>query len=353
LATCTSRLFLTSSHCHTLTRLDNLRQAAYAWLKRRLAARSQSMKSPARIRGIGFWAASVSLLVCVSSRPSWPSTPFPKSVDTSKVFGWGNDPLPMLADAASPPRLGEIYYFFHVPKAAGTSLVAILRLHNMITAATSRIDDLANLESTQALQRKTINYLKTPLFHDTCAMLQRSQLRGRAFTILREPTSRIISLYWYKKDSSTWEKHYDPAYASRSVEEFLNVTAKNWLVNTLAKAVVPTGPSGELLAAPSAVDAAARWVLLEKTTFGFVDDLEASLDMIFEALGIKLKPRAHAGVRANATNRTKAGLGDVSAFLPVIAAANARDLSLYYAAREAFDRKKAARAAHHDMNVYG
>jgi len=149
--------------------------------------------------------------------------PFPPAVDARLVFGNDFDPLPMLVNASSAPLLGEVHYFFHVPKAAGTSLVSILRAHNMITLPAGDLEDLAYLERTKVLQRRIITYLKTPMFYDACAMLGRAHLKARAFTILREPVGRIVSLFWYKKDS-VWEKHFDPGHANKTMDEFLKVS---------------------------------------------------------------------------------------------------------------------------------
>ena len=70
------------------------------------------------------------------------------------------------------------------------------------------------------MKRHQIQYLKTPLFSSACALFGREGIRARAFTILREPVSRIESMYRYLK-YSTWEKHFDPTHKLKSMEEYI------------------------------------------------------------------------------------------------------------------------------------
>jgi len=68
---------------------------------------------------------------------------FPANVDASKVLGSAVDPLPMLVPAASTPSANEVPYFFHVPKAAGTSIERILSTkRKMKTLPSGDLEDL-------------------------------------------------------------------------------------------------------------------------------------------------------------------------------------------------------------------
>ncbi len=89
-------------------------------------------------------------------------------------------------------------------------------------------EDLTYVERSQAIKRNIIGYVKTPLFADACGFFGRAGVSARAFTILREPVSRIVSLFWYKKDS-TWEKSYDPKYQNQSLEVFLRDSEMDWV----------------------------------------------------------------------------------------------------------------------------
>lgn len=163
---------------------------------------------------------------------------FPRTIDATAVLGVGSDPLPMLVDMSS-ARQDVIPFFFHVPKAAGSSLERILANKVGIrTLPAGDMEDLGFIERSQALQRKVVQYLKTPLFFEACSFLSRARVQVRCFTVIREPVSRMVSMFWYKKDS-TWEKHYDPTAKTASLETFLKTAETDWLTWSLACAVVP------------------------------------------------------------------------------------------------------------------
>jgi len=175
-----------------------------------------------------------------------PLAAFPwKEVNAS--MGNSEDPLPMLvSNDVAVATESVVPYFFHMPKAAGTSIERILSTkRKMKTLPAGDVEDLLYVERSQALKRKIINYIKTPLFSEACGLFGRSGFKARAFTVLREPVGRVVSLFWYKKDS-TWEKSFDPKYRNQSMERFLTEDAEhNWLAMTLATAVVPRGPPPE------------------------------------------------------------------------------------------------------------
>lgn len=164
------------------------------------------------------------------------------------------------------------------------------------------------MERSQALKRNIIAYVKTPLFSAACGFLGRVHVSARVFTVVREPIGRIVSLFWYKKDS-TWEKSYDPKYRNQSMELFLKDAENDWLTYTLASAVVPRGEpegSGPFLAADVDVYRAARWVLLERMVVGFMDDMENSLALIFDCFGWPWVAGDVAKLSRNVNDRAKA-----------------------------------------------
>lgn len=84
-----------------------------------------------------------SALTAIFTALSHEPVEFPSNVDASKVLGSAADPLPMLVPAASTPSANEVPYFFHVPKAAGTSIERILSTkRKMKTLPSGDLEDL-------------------------------------------------------------------------------------------------------------------------------------------------------------------------------------------------------------------
>ena len=152
------------------------------------------------------------------------------------------------------------------------------------------------------------------------------------------------------------------------LEVFLRDSEMDWLVFTLASAVVPKSPNGNFVAGPEDVLQAARFVLFEKLEFGFMDDMEATMDMIFTTFGWEWQAGDVAKLSRNVNDRKKveapaaAAAGKeqsqadaakkekkktkesaIARFLPRIAELNARDIVLYGEARERYDAKKRGR----------
>mmetsp|Transcript_30875 Transcript_30875/g.36378 ORF Transcript_30875/g.36378 Transcript_30875/m.36378 type:complete len:221 (+) Transcript_30875:95-757(+) len=217
----------------------------------------------------------------------------------------------------------------------------------MKTLPSGDLEDLTFIERSQAVQRKIIAFVKTPLFFAACAFFSRAQITVKTFTILREPVGRMVSLFWYKKDS-TWEKHFDPNAKSQSLEAFLETSETDWLTFSFASATVPRNAQGAFTATYEEVFEAARFVLLEKVVFGFMDDMERSCKHIFSNFGWEYEAGDVARLSSNVNTRVKGETGAVKSnkasvdttvkeFLPRIAAQNARDVRLYKEAREIYD----------------
>lgn len=270
---------------------------------------------------------------------------FPSTVDATQVLGNARDPLPMLIDAHSQATRDMLPYFFHVPKAAGTTIERILATkRQMKTLPSGDLEDLTFIERSKAVQRNIIEYVKTPLFFAACSFFGRAKLTVKAFTILREPVGRVVSLFWYKKDS-TWEKHFDPSAKLQSLESFLETSETDWVTFSFASATVPRNAHGAFTATYEELYAAARFVLLEKMVYGFMDDMENSCKLIFDSFGWEYEAgdvaKLSRNVNTGAIKKNSASSDStVNDFLPRIAAQNARDVRLYKEARQIYDSKQ-------------
>jgi hypothetical protein len=262
--------------------------------------------------------------------------------------------MPMLVPARSPPGLLPFVkaLFFHVPKAAGTTVERVLAQKlNLFTLPAGDSADLRYLERSQALPRGVIDYLKSPMFADACAFFGRSGLKARVFTVLREPVERLVSLYRYRK-ISTWEKNFDSKAANQSMQAFLDSPELevDWLVYALASSLSPTRHRRRrrlrLAEPPSLEDDAdyqrAKAVLFEFVLVGFVDDLDYSLQRIARILNWDFGSQSFTVARAN-ENTAKVAHEEIQSqhfFVEQLAKLNARDVALYREARKEYDEAK-------------
>jgi len=269
--------------------------------------------------------------------------------------------LPMLVPArASPGLLPSVKtFFFHVPKAAGTTVERTLAQKlSLFTLPAGDASDLGYIERSQALSRGVIDYLKTPMFADACAFLARSGLKARVFTVLRDPVDRLVSMYRYKK-ISTWEKNYDPQGANQSMQEFLDSPdlEVDWLVYSLASSLWPPQRRRRLRRAESHSLGhdedfkGAKAVLAEFVIVGFVDDLDYSLQRISRILNwdLGLQPFTIAKSNENTVKLAEEETESQKHFVKQLTQLNARDVALYREARLEYDKAKRKNATFADM----
>ena len=226
---------------------------------------------------------------------------------------------------------------------------------------------LKYFEESQVIQKKIISYIKTSHFADACVFFSRTNIVARAFTILREPVARIISLFQYARRSVLLDSDNETNFHLRnqSIEAFLHESnTTNWLVFNLASAVVPRkyeivmGGEREFLAQHHEMLQDASFVLFEKVEYGFMDDMNAAMRLIFSKFGWTWDASAthelsaadnisDSQTRPNRRRFTSSirKQSEISAdfsivpFLPRIAEANSLDRSLYFEARRRYDEK--------------
>lgn len=267
--------------------------------------------------------------------------------------------LPMLVNSYAAPDPSHIPFFFHVPKAAGSTVEVILdATRHLKTLPAGDTEDLAYIERSQALTRQVVDYLKTPSFMHACAMFVRIGRQARAFTFLREPISRLLSLISYQK-FSVWEKWYNPSRLNQTMEDYLASPAleRNWLVYSLASALLPPPPplkgkGTDMLGAsrtrgyggPDGAFEAARWVLFEKVVYGFSDDMEYSFALIFKSFGWPWQGAdiTHLSVNVNSKPKPKSTTPNPRQdfHVKLLAKANSLDLRLYAEARARYESTK-------------
>jgi len=274
-----------------------------------------------------------------------------------KLDGEETDPLSMIIpvrkwndkDILAKPF---VPYLFHVPKAAGSTLERVLDAEKgMRTLPSGDAEDLEYLERSKAIHRGIIQYIKTPLFSSACAYFGRAGVQAKVFTILREPVDRLESLFWYRKHSS-WEKDYDPFAINESYGEFIKKEPSDWLVKMLSAALpqpwnIPSDAGLPQHLSNSTRDEpylAARYVLLDRIVYGFVDDIDNSIGAIFAAFGWEWTPGDASRLSTNVNEKPRTSSAQqtdlTSDFREQLLANNLRDVALYNEARQLYITRK-------------
>ena len=212
-------------------------------------------------------------------------------------------PLHHFADVRDTPRPTDTAFFFHVPRAGGSTIKAMLgkcmRLvqasevgvrdgHDHDTALqvlTVQENKYVNVDTTTipGIQRAVdmgltrsgmSDLIVSSYFHESAALFDLEH-QGRAFIMLRNPIERAVSMYYHRLH----ELH--DIDESVSIEDYAqgNGIENNWMTRFLANRM-----TGELTKEDLEQ---AKEILKEKFLIGFLDDLEESVYRIIAYNGWK------------------------------------------------------------------
>ena len=202
-------------------------------------------------------------------------------------------PLHHFSDVRDTPRPTDTAFFFHVPRAGGSTIKAMLgkcmRLvqasevgvrdgHDQDTALqvlTVQENKYVNVDTTTipGIQRAVdmgltrsgmSDLIVSSYFHESAALFDLEH-QGRAFIMLRNPIERAVSMYYHRLH----ELH--DIDESVSIEDYAqgNGIENNWMTRFLANRM-----TGELTKEDLEQ---AKEILKEKFLIGFLDDLEESI----------------------------------------------------------------------------
>jgi hypothetical protein len=220
-------------------------------------------------------------------------------------------------------------FFVHIPKTAGTTMLQIIEGHY-------GADKVLSFREIPREERIALVKAKGPEIRCVAGHLHYGEHRHfprpcRPFTMLREPTERVISLYYFILREKTQPSHEKLKRGELTLDQIARrqgAAMARFIAGHRAKEGIP---DADLLAE-------AKYVL-EHTmaTFGLTERFDESLLMFNRALGWNVRGYAKANVTKNRPTGEKMGSEQVA----LIRAYNAVDTELYSFAKNLFEHRLA------------
>lgn len=229
--------------------------------------------------------------------------------------------------------LSRPFFFLHIPKTAGTTLTELFW-------RCFRSNDVVRLHdggSSADVENAVEKYLCIS-GHIPFSSLESSLDRVSSFTLLRDPISRVASLYnfWRRFDEALYKgkpAQVNVIHAKRltlaELTECRHPLIKNEVANGMCKMLLSGGASGCCPATDAELFAAAKRNL-DRMNFGVVEELDKSLELLQGAAGLEVHDRVMLNTSSNevAIRLTEP---DIKAIMNV----NLADIMLFNYARHA------------------
>ncbi|KAL9178516.1 hypothetical protein ACHAXT_001854 [Thalassiosira profunda] len=212
-------------------------------------------------------------------------------------------PLRHFADVSEPHRPSDTAFFFHVPRAGGSTVkdiigkclklvqssevgvrdghdadpkLQVLELHESryVNVDTTTIPGIQRAVDLGLSSSGLANVVVSSYLHESAALFDLAH-QGRAFILLRDPIERATSMYWHRV------KEVGDLDASTTIEDYAqgNGIENNWMCRFLANRMTGELTKDDL--------EQAKEILKEKFLVGFLDDLEESVQRIMKFNGWK------------------------------------------------------------------
>jgi len=212
-------------------------------------------------------------------------------------------PLRHFADVKDPPRPSDTAFFFHVPRAGGSTMKDIIgKCLKLVQSSEVGVRDGHDKDPTlQVLDVKESKYVNvdtttvpgiqravdlglatsgltdvviSSYYHESAALFDLNH-QGRAFMMMRNPIDRAVSMYWHRV------KEVGDLDAEISIEDYAqgNGIENNWMTRFLTNRM-----TGELMKDDMEQ---AKQILKEKFLIGLLDDLDETVYRIMKYNGWK------------------------------------------------------------------
>ncbi|KAL7517267.1 hypothetical protein ACHAWX_002201 [Stephanocyclus meneghinianus] len=256
-----------------------------------------------------------------------------------------------LSDVTEAKENSDIPFFWHIPKASGTTVketlsdcyglvrtemirppssLDIITKSNVLNVDLSTTDAVAVAKEMGLAEKGLADVFISQLVE--AGTVFTPQHKGRAFTILRHPVTLAASLFYYRR-IATWEPTYRPEYNDITLEEYVKMDGyyDNWMVRMLANAKLGGLNQDHLDLAKS--------ILSEKFIIGMSEHMDETFRQLELYFGWKENKagcvQVHLHAPSNKNNRYP-DLERGGSVWTTIADRNKFDMSLYYYALQIF-----------------
>mmetsp|Transcript_141 Transcript_141/g.198 ORF Transcript_141/g.198 Transcript_141/m.198 type:complete len:514 (+) Transcript_141:81-1622(+) len=212
-------------------------------------------------------------------------------------------PLTMLKNLVEPLEPNDIIFFWHIPKAAGTTVKHVLTkcydlirpirpeqaahppsleiIHNTLNVDTSTIAGIARAKHANLTSLDKVDFIVSSHLHEGSALFTPDH-KGRMITFLRHPVHLAVSLFHYL-GHATWERNYRKEFANMTLLDYATSEQKgvridNWMTRYLSRNIAGVLDETHLQLAMD--------ILREKCLVGLVDEMEESFRRISLFFGI-------------------------------------------------------------------
>jgi hypothetical protein len=263
-------------------------------------------------------------------------------------------PISLLRNITEPIHPTDVIFYWHIPKAAGTSIKSLFTtcyklaradqypdraesysfIHNVYNVDTSTLPGIARAKKKGLIQRDVIDVVASSYLHEGAALFT-DEHHGRVFVMMRHPVDVAVSLFHYPA-SAVWERTYKEEWQNMTLMEYALSTdpelrIDNWMTRYLSRNIHNEITKDDIRLAKD--------IIRFKCLIGMVDEFEDSMNMFQSFFGLNVidSDCVHNFISHNKLNSNKHGLIDPkSAEYKVIAKNSAIDIELYEFARNQY-----------------
>jgi hypothetical protein len=218
-------------------------------------------------------------------------------------------------------------FFSHIPKAAGSTLLEIIRSQYRRAELLQLYDREAG--ALESLVTNLAPRVRMIAGHNTFHLRTRLPRPCHIITVLRDPVELVISLFYYIQRSPTHFLHGKIHSGEMDLRGLAERERNRQLAWITGEPITTTLPDDELLARAKAT------LMATGVTFGMAECFDESVAFFSQALGWQVRAYSPQNVTRDRPKRAQLNPGDLAA----IEETCATDIALFRFAREHFEQR--------------